>query len=490
MKLRSFSLWAVPGLCLALLACGGGGGGGGGTTVNQQSVTFTVFGVGPIKGATVCLDTNLNGDCADDVNSQTDDSGKVTLVVPSDQVGKYPALAVVNENINGIGNNIRYVFAAPAASSALISPLTTIVQQLVASGIPLNQAAQLVQSKSGVSVSTLLNNYLSPNDSNARVLARAVTLVMARSWNAVSSLAPLTGSTKPVDLDKVLRTQVLQNFQDIVTAVTGLSKDPACSGSNSPASSSCDSLIIGKLNDNKVDKNQDGTWRINPSNAPIVVAVNNTLAADVPGYGAPVVVTANSPMEFSLKWLTYTDASHWYYKGHLSDPNYSNAEKSGKSYRTITNEQTAPGAIVVGGGMVGAAGDSSVDRLFSNTLYWNSNNGTWQSCSKTTASSVSGRDPVTGLHTFSYCDGYQQGLESVTEVDYTGKTVLQMVQDIRNYPAPAFYGYADWGTGALAALKAQTSPSYTFVSADGAKLRYVTVTATAYAPQFDNTSDM
>jgi hypothetical protein len=492
---------SVLGLCLALAACGGGGGGSTGPAVSVQKVNFTVISAGPIAGAKVCLDVDQNGDCTGEIYGNTDAYGQVTLTVPSDQVGKYPALAIVYENNTAIGNPIRYLLTAPADSAqksstapTTISPLSTMVQHLIASGQTRDNAVRLVQGKTGVSVNNLLNNYVSPtSDINAQVLARAVTLLAGQAWKNVSDLTtPPNGVTKYADLDKVIRSGIFQNFPDIVTSVSGLAKaDPCKSG---PASQNCDLKIIANLGANKVSSG------VTADNAVAAVNANNAKPVPVAGYGAPVDTT-KAPIDFSLKWLRYSGPGNWYFRGYLSDPNYTtnitnytmkypnnltpaqklNAEGTGQYYRYIANASGANGTVVTGG--LGVDENPS----WQNVWYWSNINNSWQRCDKTTENYISPLDAATGLHSFDWCEGYQQGTMTVSEVDLAGQTLLDMVNGIRNYGAPAFFDYANWGgAGVIGALNGDKN--YQFVAGDGAKLRYSNVTTTAYAPQY-NTAD-
>ena len=132
-------------LVLATLsACGGGGGGlnvnvkvtgGDPPAVQTKATTITVID-GYIQGATVCVDKNKNGSCdAGETQGKTGADGKVVLDIPLDDVGKYPIVAYVPADAidkdDGKAVGTAFTLIAPAGSSTLVTPLTTLVQHLM-----------------------------------------------------------------------------------------------------------------------------------------------------------------------------------------------------------------------------------------------------------------------------------------------------------------------------------------------------------------------
>src|SRR6185312_7694697 len=152
-KLGKLALAFAGAAMLTVAGCGGGGGGGGGTT----SVPVTVID-DAIKNATVCLDKNLNGICdSGEPSGKTDAAGNVNLQVPTEDAGKYPILAVAGTDaVDAKYGPITTPFTmqAPADKPAVVSPLTTLVQTLIANtGATSAQAEASIKAQTGLNVS-------------------------------------------------------------------------------------------------------------------------------------------------------------------------------------------------------------------------------------------------------------------------------------------------------------------------------------------------
>ncbi|MCY7369635.1 MAG: hypothetical protein LH479_01875, partial [Polaromonas sp.] len=183
---------ALAGLCLlSVYGCGGGGGGVGSSpavpapppTAETTAVPVTVID-DAIQFATVCLDKNKNGACdAGEPAGKTEFAGNVVLQVPPADVGKFPILAVVGTDaVDSYSGPVTTAFTmtAPADQTAVVSPLTTLVQTTVANtGVCTAEAAASVQSQTGVTVSLFQdftkNN--TPEGDAASMVARMVVLV-------------------------------------------------------------------------------------------------------------------------------------------------------------------------------------------------------------------------------------------------------------------------------------------------------------------------
>ena len=138
MKFRKIWLAVAGTTALTLAGCGGGSSGTTSTTpavATTTPVSTTVID-GAIKNAVVCLDKNNNGACdADEPQGRTDVAGNVTLNVADADVGKYPILAVVGTDAVDADTGpvaTAYTMTAPADKPTVVSPLTTMVQQMVA----------------------------------------------------------------------------------------------------------------------------------------------------------------------------------------------------------------------------------------------------------------------------------------------------------------------------------------------------------------------
>ena len=159
-QLNRLSLALVNAALVTLAGCGGSSGGD--ATADAPvvpaytSVTTTVLD-GAIQNALVCLDKNVNGNCdADEVQGKTDAAGKVSFDIPSADVGKFPLLAMVGTDAVDADNGkvlVPYQLSAPASQTSVVTPLTTLVQHLVATlGITAQDAEKTVQASMAVTV--------------------------------------------------------------------------------------------------------------------------------------------------------------------------------------------------------------------------------------------------------------------------------------------------------------------------------------------------
>ena len=118
---------------MALAGCGGDSS----SPPAPTSISYaTVINDGLLKGASACLDMNLNGKCdeGEPISAKSDINGKATIVVPFGidaakfpVVAEVPADAVDADNPNGTVGTA-YTLSAPAGKTGYISPLTTMVQ--------------------------------------------------------------------------------------------------------------------------------------------------------------------------------------------------------------------------------------------------------------------------------------------------------------------------------------------------------------------------
>ncbi len=142
---------------LSLYGCGGSDSAPAAAVATATTVPITVVD-GPIQNATVCLDKNSNRMCdAGEPFGKTDVNGKVNLAVDLADVGKYPVIAVVGTDAVDADTGkvpVPFTMSAPADRVGVVSPLTTLVQQLIAStGASTADAAASVQATTGIAVS-------------------------------------------------------------------------------------------------------------------------------------------------------------------------------------------------------------------------------------------------------------------------------------------------------------------------------------------------
>ena len=119
-----------------------------------DDVSITVID-GAIENAVVCLDKNGNGACdSDEPTGRTDAAGKVTLKVDKADTGKFPVLVIAGTDARDADTGlvpVAFTLKAPADKTALVSPLTTLVQTVI-EGSGLSSAAAEIQIKDQAAV--------------------------------------------------------------------------------------------------------------------------------------------------------------------------------------------------------------------------------------------------------------------------------------------------------------------------------------------------
>lgn len=182
MKKSTLHLLLVQaGVLCAVTACGGGGGGGdaggGDTPPVPTAVTLTgkLMANWGVKGATVCLDLNANGQCdagepasaatgADGSYSLTTDPAKTTAAqaAAAPFAAMVPATAVDAADTASTVVARPVVLTAPAGKGAQINPLTTLVQTGVASGLSRADAEAAVAVQMGVAAADIYDYQSQP----------------------------------------------------------------------------------------------------------------------------------------------------------------------------------------------------------------------------------------------------------------------------------------------------------------------------------------
>jgi hypothetical protein len=114
-------------------------------------------------------------------------------------------------------------------------------------------------------------------------------------------------------------------------------------------------------------------------------------------------------------------------------------------------------------------------------VHWNGS--AWiNACDNTWKNTVSKPD-AKGYFTFDFCDGYARGTKTAVKVDFSGRTIADMVTAIRAHPGQGEgVGYAGWGASdSRATTPLAAGFSSTDVLPAGAALIYTTKTPTDYA---------
>lgn len=217
-----------------LTACGGGGGGGS----TKTSLSGTVAD-GYLKGATVCLDINGNAACdTGEPFATTGDGGKYTLSdINTGDETKYavvvsvPAGAVDSDNPTGtVGKP--YFLSSPAGKGGFISPVTTLIQQKVATGASLEAAESAVKALLGITDTSvsLFSDYIAAQGSATQADATMAGRY-ARAHEAgkvvAASLQVGYDSLRSDDNAKAVQKVLLAQAEDALTVQKATSTDTA-----------------------------------------------------------------------------------------------------------------------------------------------------------------------------------------------------------------------------------------------------------------------
>jgi trimeric autotransporter adhesin len=179
-----------------LTACGGGGGSTASTTpAATSSITTTVMD-GLISNALVCVDTNSNNLCdAGEVQGRTDAAGKVTLTVAATDAATAKLIAIVGTDaVDADTGAVKtaYTLQTPAGKTAVISPLTTMVQTKIDTDkVTAAVAETYVKTQTGLTVS-VYDNFIalrgqSAEHTKAGEIAHMVVLSIQGATTATST---------------------------------------------------------------------------------------------------------------------------------------------------------------------------------------------------------------------------------------------------------------------------------------------------------------
>jgi len=434
-------------LTLALLFVAGCGGGGDSSPAPPAATTTNVSTTvidGIVKNALVCLDRNSNGKCdADEVQGRTDALGAVTLAVPNADVGKFPILAVVGTDAfdDGVAVAVPYAMTAPADQTAVVSPLTTVVQQTVAStGATSAEAARSVRDTTGITAS-LFQDYTkvpAPADgsTSAAMVARLIVLATQQQQMAIAATvgtAAIDGGTiSQADLDKAIQKNLLDLLADLITALGS----PAVQAATTPAEREA------ALRAQAVAVAQAGG--LTAASAAVAVGINNQASVAQPA--APVTAGVQ------LTDFNFIDASNYYVR--LLTSSLAQATADANNMTKYVDRRTRSNAGTVA--KWGTGGDPTRNA----DLNWNGS--AWVGCPINFQSASTVRD-AQGKSAYSYCDQRETGRTNRSTFDVGGKTMSAV------YAGIATGGYTNLVVANPSMLGTATFPV-------GSKLFYQTTT--------------
>jgi len=190
-----------------LSACGGGGGGG---LFGSSSLLSGLAVDGYVQGATVFLDVNKNGLLdSGEPSATTDSAGKYTLDYASVS-GNVTGLPIVVTG--GIDTDTGNAFtgqlsarADKAASGQVVSPLTSLIDAVIAQGLApdVEAAKTMIASGLGLTNAQLMSDPVAAIASNPGIYSTAVTLQRSIQLLAAANSTP--GETAQHAHERVVR---------------------------------------------------------------------------------------------------------------------------------------------------------------------------------------------------------------------------------------------------------------------------------------------
>jgi hypothetical protein len=188
-----------------LVACGGGGGSSSSSTAAGSTTTLSGKVIdGYIVGARVCLDLNSNNTCdAGEPTTISDGTGSYVLPAYTGSLAGLQVVAQVIEGAFDLDDNIpipangTYTLMAPAAASATVTPLSTLISSAISAGggeagLSIEQAKNQIAAETGIPVANLLaHDYKQKNDTTTAQIATVTAKAIAAVTNQLATNADI-----------------------------------------------------------------------------------------------------------------------------------------------------------------------------------------------------------------------------------------------------------------------------------------------------------
>jgi hypothetical protein len=409
--------WGLAVTAAMLAGCGGGGGDS--TPTPPPAVTTTNVATrvvdGPLRNALVCLDKNGNGVCdAGEPQARSDASGNATLVVDNADVGKFPILALVGTDaVDTVTGPVTtaYAMSTPADQPALVSPLTTLVQQTVATtGATTAAAAQSVRDATGITAS-LFQDYTAaaaPSDGSIDpgTVARMIVVTTQRQATVVAAAVGTPAidgkAITQADIDKAIQKKVLDLLPDMLTAIS----DPAVAGAASAQAR--EAALLAAAN------TLVAAQGLSSASMPTVVAINTQTSAS-----APVVATPPAP-SVQLHTFSFASAGN-YFARFLTGSTADNTPDSNNKIRYLDRRFQASSGNV-------AAWSTGANPSRNADLHWNGS--AWVGCPINFPNVATVRD-AQGNSVYDYCDQRETGSSNRATFDVSGMAMSAVYAQIR-----------------------------------------------------------
>ena len=412
--------FTLTSICVAtLVACGGGDGGGskpGDNTDPQPPATRTIQSPktidGVLKNAKVCLDMNANGQCDEgEPYGTTDATGVAHVEVEQgDDTSKYPWLAEVGSDaVDADTGPVKtaYRLTAPAGETAVVSPLTTLVQtQIATTGSSREDAIAAVKEQLGINASDLMADYTSGTTNTqkaAGTLARLL-VVTTQKLSEKAKAANVTDSDgkalSAAQIDSAVQSIVLEQSQTLAVAAQD--------------------NHLTSATDSNIDTIANNVAEANYTAVPATADAQKSNNASTP---APEVGGSAFAL---LRWFSYTDTNNYYLRTLHATKEQNTADANG------TRRYTEKRETVVNG---------QEKTWVRPQIYWTGTE--WFDCP---ADFVQESITTSAGQQSLYCQSLRSSIGQQTVRDISGLKIRDTLSEIRSRPWTATDGkFADWG---------------------------------------------
>ncbi|BEP55310.1 hypothetical protein GmRootV118_25540 [Variovorax sp. V118] len=483
--------------CVALMAvaaCGGGSGGGGGGSFfpiggtpapaepagpadpTPQEPADAGFAVkvmdGALRNAVVFLDKNNNGLLdTDEPSARTDAEGNATLqIAPADR-GTAPVVALVGTDAVDAQSGAvttAYVLKAPADKAQLVTPFTTLINQLVENtGATSEQAEANLREQLGLA-NDLFADYSTdhPNASMATTLVRIAQKLSVQLAGQVGMPDGLGGNISAGDIAKETQNMLLDRLLGLRFGFSTSFAKTSCAGG--PAVDTCQGYIDSLSTYYVTDA------RESQLNKPLALFAAVTASKSIAA--APAVTEPDAPAPAGiLDFLTLTNTTNWSRRLLLSTTEEVTPVNGIVRFRDFRNSST-------NGTLATWSYGGSPARQ--NDLHWSGS--AWVACPVGFQSTSTVRD-ARSVSTSDYCAGANTGVSKRTSVDISGQPMSVVVAGIKTYPytssGPYGQSYANWGPDLPLTEIITTLSPFTFPP--GSTLYYQGALDLSNAPGYD-----
>jgi hypothetical protein len=373
---------------------------------------------GAIRNAQVCLDINGNSACdAGEPTARTDAAGKATLNVAPADAGKYPVVAIVGTDAVDADHGavpVPFLLKAPADKPAVVSPLTTIVQNTVeSSGTTSDKAAENLQAQLGMNVS-VFQDYTSNRTREGNMLGAIARMIVVTQQQQTTALASAVGvkgidgtAVSQSDIDKLVVSRLAAILPDIVSALA----DPAVQAAITAGDMKQLNTALQPLAASIVS---DPATGLKPEAVAVLVGTNKVIAS---GGGEPPAPTPGA----QLHTLTFTNAQNWFRRFLVTSAAEAVPDANGMvRYRDFRRRS-------VNGVEATWSFQSTPDRQ--SDFHWNGS--TWVQCPLQQQGMATVRDAA-GRSTYNYCDGFETGTTTRAAVDVAGRRMIDVYNEIQS----------------------------------------------------------